>query len=757
MFYPVESKRARSLLSLAIVLANAPVLAMAADQKVEEVIVTGEKIERSLQDTVSSVGVYTAAQIEAAPIYDINDIFDRLANVNGAQGNEGFTIRGINNRAVAASGSSGLASYHIDGAFISSFGIRVGQKDVWDVKQVEVFRGPQSTNQGRNSLAGAVFVRTNDPSYTPEGRYRIAYGTDNTRAVSFVYSNALIEDQLAFRIAIDDQHSDGYVDNEILNDDQADSSNTTIRAKLLFEPEAIEGLSVLTTLSHSKNESGDGFVSLQDENGAPISPYAHKAYSNIEGFEDFDQSIAVIEADYDINDVWTLTNAFTWNDGERRRQDDSDRQPSGGDALRVRDNDIRTISNELRLNFNTQQAQGNIGLYYFQQESNEDINDVIDQTIRPTIIALVPDVNPALAPFAQTIANLYDEPLYINRQGSRDRDIDNWAVFGNVDYQLTEFVELFAGARYDNEKVKNVSSEARSLASELPDPATLPFPLNSATSTVNALILSTIEANDLDNEGDYSAFLPKAGVTLHWTDDLNTSFSIQRSYRAGGAGTSSFGTFEFDPEFATNYDFSLRSQWFDQRLTVNANLFYIDWKDQQIQVVEPIARAEFVTINAGKSTVKGAELEMSVRPSDNFDAYFNLGYTDTEFTEFPDTVTVGSTTFVGDDFEGNSFNDAPKLTASAGFAYDITHDLTWQFDINYQDESYSNSDNTLKNDSRTVFNSKLNYRITDNIELGLVARNLLDEEYITFNDVSADNTVNVGQPRTLLLQMQGSF
>ena len=69
---------------------------IAQESPVEEIVVSGEKVERSLQDTVSSVAVFNETQITESAIYDIQDIFDRLANVNGAEGNEGFTIRGIN-------------------------------------------------------------------------------------------------------------------------------------------------------------------------------------------------------------------------------------------------------------------------------------------------------------------------------------------------------------------------------------------------------------------------------------------------------------------------------------------------------------------------------------------------------------------------------------------------------------------------------------------------------------------------------------
>jgi len=142
--------------------------------------VSGEKIERSLQDTVSSVSVLTEAQMDGSAIYDLQDAFSRMPNVNPALAGEGLTIRGINHFSVTGnSGSLGtgeLINVNLDGAFMPRRAIEVGQNELWDVAQVEVFRGAQSTNTGRNSLGGAVFMQSNDPTYDHEGQYRLFYG-----------------------------------------------------------------------------------------------------------------------------------------------------------------------------------------------------------------------------------------------------------------------------------------------------------------------------------------------------------------------------------------------------------------------------------------------------------------------------------------------------------------------------------------------------------------------------------------------------
>ena len=751
-------------------------LSYAQEQELEEVIVKGEKVSRSIQDTVSSVGVFTSAQIDETAVYDIQDVFTRLANVNGADSNTGFTIRGINDNAVGAVGTTGLASFHVDGAFIGGSGISNGQTELWDVGQVEVFRGPQSTNQGRNSLAGAIFVRSKDPTYEADGQYRVAFGEDNTRAVSIAYGNSIIEDQLAFRVAIDNQETDGYITNELLGDDEyGGSSNTTFRLKTLFEPAAIEGLSVISTLSYSENESGDNFSSTIDAEGNEIDPFLNQVFANIETFDDVDQTILTTELDYEINDHWSFTSISSLNETERSRQDDDDRQATGGQSLRNRLETTETLSQEVRFNFDSDNLTANIGLYYFNQDSIQEINDLNGNDSRDVILGLVqpglvPLLGAANASFAATsVANLYDDPFIISRDGADQQDIENFAVFANIEYNVSDFITVFAGARYDDESVVNERFEERDLVSELPELSDLqlpgglaPFSALIASSTIpaiNQVVLGLTDFDQLDNDADFSAFLPKAGVTLNWSDTLSTSFTVQRAYRAGGSGSSSVRNFTFDPEFTTNYDFSLRSQWLDNRLTLNANLFYVDWSDQQVNLIDPLDPSgfEIVIVNAASSSLKGGELELTYRAENGLDLFANAGYVETEFDDFPIEFGAEGALVSTFDLSGNEFVDAPSLTLAAGFSYDLSSSLRLQSDVSYQEASFDDAQNERENDSRTLVNSKLTYQFNDAFEVALVARNVFDQEYLLRSELPGDNTVIVGEPRRVLLQLQGQF
>lgn len=713
----------------------------------EEVLVLGEKIERSLQDTASSVGVLSAEQLEESAFFDLHEAYTRLANVNASFGDAGFTIRGINYNSVSGGGNGGLASMHIDGAVVSSRALSLGQSGLWDMQQIEVFRGPQSTNQGRNSLAGAVFLRSKDPTYTPSGSFRGVLGNDNMRVLSASYGNAIVDDSLAFRLAVDSQRSDGFISNALIGDDKVgETDDLTIRGKLLLEPNAIDGLSIIATGSYARSERGQRFISPTAPDGSPINPFAHLNFPNVDGRDEVEQTMGIIEARYALNQHWDLTSISAWNRTDFDRIDDGDNQSTGGAASRTRDSRADIFTQELRISFTGDRYKGNLGAYYFKEDRAEAIDDLLANNVRRSIRRILPTAAGAAT------ALLYPDPVLISRVGQRSTNTRNWAMFGNIDYDFSDFITLFAGFRYDNERVDNLANEERGIRSILPIPSAVPAELSGLVALVNSIISNAIEVDALDNNANYDAFLPKAGITLNWTDDLSTSLSVQRAYRAGGAGTSAAGNYDYAPEYTTNYELALRSQWLDRRLVINANLFYVDWEDQQVQITEPEIETDFFIENAGQSKLFGAELEITAVISEKLDVFANFGVVKTEFTEFPANEQLGT-----EDFSGNQFLAAPELTAAAGFSYEISEKLRLQTDINYQSESYVDVANEFLNDSRTLVNTKVSYQISNNVELALLGQNLFDEEYISLNGLSFGTTQTVGTPRSVAIQLRGSW
>ncbi|HBN87704.1 TonB-dependent receptor plug domain-containing protein, partial [Rheinheimera aquimaris] len=183
---------------------------ISAERQIETITVRGEKTDRSIQDTTSSVAVTTALKIEQENLQSLDDILNRTANVSAMYGSRGFTIRGIADEAGA---SNPLATIYLDGAALPSQIADAGPTDLWDIAQVEVMRGPQSTIQGENALAGAIVMRSAEPTMDWAAKARVQFSDPSDRRIAFAGGGPLIEDELAFRAALEKRDFDGYVHN----------------------------------------------------------------------------------------------------------------------------------------------------------------------------------------------------------------------------------------------------------------------------------------------------------------------------------------------------------------------------------------------------------------------------------------------------------------------------------------------------------------------------------------------------------------
>lgn len=138
-----------------------------------ELLVTGEKLTRRVGKTFSSVRVVTGDDADEQDLLNIYDVLDRTPNVVIDGNRTTFSIRGVDAFNVSGSGEGPMASVYVDGATLPRLALASGPLDIFDVAQVEIFRGSQSTIQGRNSLAGAVIISTADPSFDWTGKARM--------------------------------------------------------------------------------------------------------------------------------------------------------------------------------------------------------------------------------------------------------------------------------------------------------------------------------------------------------------------------------------------------------------------------------------------------------------------------------------------------------------------------------------------------------------------------------------------------------
>ena len=249
---------------IALLSSAAPSSTVPQTDEPEEIVVTGERVERSVKRTSSSVDVFTADRLEAEAGTDrIDQLLEQSPNVQLGNGSDGPTIRGQDTTGVLRDlpgflgGSRPRTTLQVDGRAVSFNEFVFGASPLWDIEQVEIFRTPQTTTQGRNSIAGAIFVRSKDPTYEWEGRARILAGNYDLRQLSALVSGPIVKDRLAFRIAGDIRRGRPF--SKIVDVTRgADPNNddySLLRVKLLAEPAFWPSGKVQLTYSHTESLS----------------------------------------------------------------------------------------------------------------------------------------------------------------------------------------------------------------------------------------------------------------------------------------------------------------------------------------------------------------------------------------------------------------------------------------------------------------------------------------------------------------------
>lgn len=223
-----------------------------------EIVVTGERVSRGAAKTPSSLELFTAERIRALAAPDrIEQLLALTPNVQLGSGGEGPTIRGqdstgpLRDLPAFLGGTRPRVTLSVDGRPMGYNELAFGNTPLWDVAQVEIYRSPQTTTQGRNAIAGAIFVTTAEPSAAWSGRGRLIVGQARTRQASGVVSGSIVPGQLTFRVAGDVRRS--RTSSLITNDANADPNrddSSNVRGKLLLTPSGAAGTRVELIAAH---------------------------------------------------------------------------------------------------------------------------------------------------------------------------------------------------------------------------------------------------------------------------------------------------------------------------------------------------------------------------------------------------------------------------------------------------------------------------------------------------------------------------
>ncbi|WP_437884386.1 TonB-dependent receptor [Pseudomonas sp. LRF_L74] len=689
--------RGFSVLSLSTLLGATAVMADESTSNTKEVLtfepimVTGEKIERDLKDTAAAVSVKSGKDIdkEKTGNASVQEVITDVPNVLYTNSISAPIIRGQdtqgphNGATVFWGGTVPRATINLDGHYLNYHEVYYGATSVWDLDNIEIFRGPQTTSQGANAIAGAIIVKTKDPTFTPEGAYQAEIGNYNSRRYSVAASGPLVGEDLAGRFTVDYSSRDTFIDytsptfSKGKSDDQFRALN--LRGKLLWLPSDIEGLETKLTLSHAEynrpsQESASASYSDLEHIGGTMPSWKQNADS------------AVLDISYALSDELKLFNQTQYSESHVKRYIGG---TAGGNADIQQDN----ASNETRLSFGDAQSTfSGMGGVYVAKTSSDEI-------------------------LWMTVGN-----------SSFDDTKENFGLFGETNYRLTDRWTLGTGLRYQQDKVDRQGTSAYA-------------------------------STPVDYQETFSEILPKVSLAFAVTPDWTVGGMISKGYNPGGVSlnTSARSWQYFDKETVWNYELFSRASLLDNRLQLSGNLFYMKHKDAQysIPVVLTSGVTNTYTINAEKAHAYGIELSADYQLLDNLRLKASAGTLRTRI----DKIASNNA------YQGNDFAKSPGYNLSFGPSWDVTDRWNLSMQVRYTDGYYSDVANTKSYavDSYTLTDLRTSYRFSKQVEVYGYVKNLFDDRSPTYFQASrtASGTTfdeaSMTSPRMFGVGVKGSF
>ena len=370
----------------------------------DEITVTGEKFERSQSSTGSSTTVVTGDQFKReANLLSATQLLKRDVNIlDTGLGNDLPIVRGVDGSGPAVgavaffAGSRPRLNMQIDGRTSSYNELAFGTKSLWDMKQVEIYRGAQSYAQGRNAIAGAVVMTSNDPTQEWEGAAKLNMGNHRLAQTAALISGPVVKDELAFRLSVDHQQRETAVDlphyDPVGNPRWFKATNT--RAKLLWTPSALPDLYSRLTFNHLNARAPQSETELQ-----PNSP----RYTPERPVFQTRSASTIWDIGYQLSEHWKWENKLVYTHFIHDRKTTSPFNTAlppnrRGVPARVDGNEFQI---EPIVKYESEKYRGLFGLFYFNAKQDESVTMLNGRIARTPITTNFNDKTKTKAAFGE--------------------------------------------------------------------------------------------------------------------------------------------------------------------------------------------------------------------------------------------------------------------------------------------------------------------------------------------------------------------
>ena len=535
----------------------------------DEIVVTDFK-QNKRNLTSTAVSTINVQQLHNQQIVNLKELTAVMPNFYmpdyGSYANTPVYIRGIGTK------SKGPAvGFYVDG--VPHFESSAFNIDLSDIAAVNVFRGPQGTLYGRNTIAGIINVYTHNPLDYQRTRIKVGYGRYND-FIAQASNYAKISEKFGISTAASYHHNDGMFTNHFLNEKADKLNEGEGRIGFYWRPTTNWLLHLNSTLTYS------------EQNGYPYAPYdivkdelLPISYNRNSTYRRLISSTG-LNAQYENNHI-SFNSQTSYQFIKSHQGLDQDFTPQ--DVYFV-DNSYHQnmLSQELTLKSNDKgRYQWIIGLFGMLLHSNQ---------------------------FAET--------SYFTRDFSTPTTYKNptagYAIYHQSSYNIWRGMSATVGLRFDYEHAKTTYNQ---------DKTTLSTGV-------------TTHAKDFVSSASFRQFTPKFTLQYLTNKDNLYYISITRGYKPGGFNTIFKTDAErtYDPEYSWNYEVGTRLKFLNGRLTAEADLFYIDWGHMQTTYTVP--GVGNVIANAGHTDNKGFELSLAYHPIKSLQLNLNYGYTHARYLEY---------------------------------------------------------------------------------------------------------------------------
>lgn len=804
------------------------------DLKLGSITVTATRREESAQDVPMAIQAFsedTLNQLNITSVEDLTAVVPGFSVSQSYQGVPTYTLRGIGFNTINVSATSTVGTYVDEVAYPFPF---MNSGPVFDVSRVEVLKGPQGTLFGRNTTAGLINVVTNKPVDEFQAMVKAEVGNYDTWNLEGML-NLPISDKVQARFAIRSENSDEGWQRSISrpDEDRGTVDKLGFRAALAIQPtDKLDiNLSYNGWINKSDTIAGQGigltpgtdptfivpgtngpasaagflapglFAYLQ--NNQPTSaeqadwvPYNERARTigGVPGMTEDNKEDSSFHAfragiNYTFDNDLTLVSLTGYNKLDREAIIDFSGAPYQILNQDI-DGKIKSFSQELRLEGQTDRANWLVGAYYGKDEALDTNRTMLRDnansnflsaasyllTVDPGALGLPPAVLP-LVPLVNvdpetglpyTAAELLNS--FQTYRDSGDFSTTTQSIFANVDWEVSPEFSLSTGLRYTKDQQKYTGCSADVDGSMQPNVNVFNRIFFTAIYNLQAppaaLLENSCNTYDVATNtfGPVSSNVKEDNVSWrivgNWTpqDNMLLFASVTQGYKSAStpvnAASKAEQNYPATQEGLLAYEVGLKAQLLNQRLQTNASLFYYDYEDKQVAAFfpDPIYRALSRLQNVPKSEAYGFETEVTWLINENLTAMGGLTLLKTEIKEFDTSDGFGLDTSRA----GDPFLYSPEKSMNIALLYDRplneTYGMRGSLSGRWQSDSTAGdpADPLYDIDSYGTLNGSIGlYTLNDTWEFSIWGQNLTDEYYVQQVTSNANVVLRfAGKPRT---------